>query len=150
LFTFQETHYHCNNFLFIFGLNKNKQTFKLYNMKKYIVTSLFSLFLIVGASLVLTATEVKEKEKKSGCCSSAKVEMTQTAAVEKAGCESAAEVKATKASGCTGEVKATTASNVSDCASACTGTKIQTASAPGECTKVPAGVGTQRAENTRP
>jgi hypothetical protein len=124
-------------------------------MKKYFLTSVLSLFLIVGTGVVLTATE-----KKEGCCSSktaeaaksasecsgtatavqtaakecgdketttqsADVQMIQTSTVEKAGCTGTA-VKAE----CSGS-------------SATTTTAVQTKA--GECTKAPAGVSGQRA-----
>ncbi len=103
-------------------------------MRKYILTSLMSLFLIAGVSMVLTATESKDKEKTSACCSS-KAEATQTASVE--GAKACGTSKTAEKAACTDEAKATKTSAKAGCASA---------AAPGECTKKPSGVSSQRAE----
>jgi hypothetical protein len=104
-------------------------------MKKYFLTALFSLLIIVGVSFVLTATE---KDRKS-CCSSAKVENTQTSSVE------AAEATAVS---CTGEAKVATTETSAGASSCCASKATPTSAAAGECTKVPAGTGSQRANST--
>jgi len=146
-----------NNFLFNFGLNKNKQhnksnlkIQKLMTMKKYFLTSIMSLFIIAGTSLLLTATEKDEKAKTecssskvettqasaSDCCSS-KAKATQTASVEKSDCGS----KSTQANQ-SDEVEfiqtANTSEAKSDCTSAaakadCGEAKATTTAAQSEC-----------------
>ncbi len=132
-------------------------------MKKYILTSLMSLLLIAGTSIMLTATETERKEKASTCCSSnvKTAEATQTAAA-KSGCEETAKAaacagktaesaccasKETKADAQTEEVKVLQTSTSSAAAAGCTGTSAVKASGPqpGECTKVPSGIRSQQA-----
>ncbi len=165
-------------FLFIFGLNKNKhqnllQSKKKLYMKKYILTSVMSLFLVLGAGLILTATETEtKKETAKSCCSGKTVEAVQTASsctgVEKTQTASAAtksscadksadaaccSSKATKADAESGEVQMiqTSSAAKSSCtgssAASCTGTKATQVAGPqpGECTKVPSGVKSQQA-----
>ncbi|MFP4288733.1 MAG: hypothetical protein ACLFQS_05710 [Bacteroidales bacterium] len=127
-----------NNFLFNFGLNKNKQhnksnlkIQKLMTMKKYFLTSIMSLFIIAGTSLLLTATEKDEKAKTecssskvettqasaSDCCSS-KAKATQTASVEKTGKSDCGD-KATQANQ-TDDVEFIQTANTSEAKSECT------------------------------
>ncbi|MFW6352205.1 MAG: hypothetical protein ACOC2E_07435 [Bacteroidota bacterium] len=127
-----------NNFLFNFGLNKNKQhnksnlkIQKLMTMKKYFLTSIMSLFIIAGTSLLLTATEKDEKAKtecssakvetteasNSGCCKS-KAKATQTASVEKTGKSDCGD-KATQANQ-TDDVEFIQTANTSEAKSECT------------------------------
>ena len=59
-------------------------------MKKYILTSLMSLILIAGTSILLTATETEKKEKASTCCTSdITAEVTKTAEVSSCGTSTA-------------------------------------------------------------
>ncbi len=144
-------------------------------MKKYILTSLMSLFLVVGAGLMLTATETETKKETAKSCCSEKatetaqavstctgVEKTQTAATTaKAGCaDKSADAaccsskKETKASAESDEVQMiqTSSASQSSCtgsaaAASCTGSKTQQVAGPqpGECTKVPSGIRSQQA-----
>jgi hypothetical protein len=126
-------------------------------MKKYFMTSVLSLFLIVGTGLVLTATEKKES---SGCCSSKTAEAVQTSASDCSGTAKAEKAaascgdKETKAEATSGDVQVIQASNVekSGCTSAaaaseCTGSSTikATSAESGDCKKVPSGVSGQRA-----
>jgi len=124
-------------------------------MKKYFMTSLLSLFLIVGTGLVLTATE---KKQTSGCCSSKTAEAVQTASSD---CSGAAKVqtaaascgdKETKAETTSADVQVLQTSNAekSGCTSAaaateCTGSSVTKTTEAGDCKKVPSGVSGQRA-----
>lgn len=74
-------------------------------MKKYILTSLMSLILIAGTSILLTATETEKKEKASTCCTSDKTaEVTKTAEAT-SNCSSTTEATA-KATECAGKSSA--------------------------------------------
>ncbi|MBW6481337.1 MAG: hypothetical protein K0B37_18070 [Bacteroidales bacterium] len=129
-------------------------------MKKYILTSVMSLFLIAGTSILLTATETERKEKTSTCCSSEKTaEVTKTA--EAASCCSSI---STKASAESSDVQMIQTSTSSAAASGCTGTSTTAVSScsgssattiqasgpqPGECTKVPSGIRSQQANSDK-
>lgn len=107
-----------------------------------------SLFLIAGTSLVLTATE---KSEKAGCCSSKTTEAVQTSADE-SGAEavktgSACGDKATETNAASSDVQMIQTNNVekTDCSGSAATTTTAVRTQAGECTKVPAGVGNQRA-----
>ncbi len=121
-------------------------------MKKYFLTSLLSLFLIAGTGLVLTATEKTEKE---GCCSSKTTEAVQTSADESgtAAVQTGSDCgeKASEAKTDCSDVQTIQTTNVekTDCSGSAAATTTATQTQAGECTKVPAGVGNQRASRER-
>ena len=110
-------------------------------MKKYILTSVMSLILIAGTSILLTATETEKKEKDSTCCNSKETaEVIQTAeasscgaskaqatakaseCAEKSNADACCSGKATKASAESSDVQMIQTGTSSSAASGCTGT----------------------------
>jgi hypothetical protein len=115
-------------------------------MKKYFFTSVFSLLLIAGVSLTASACPPKnaststaaktECENKTTSSEVQAVQTVQTSNEAKSSC-SASSTATTEAA----------QSGSSCCASAVQ--TVNTQKAEGECTKIPAGVGQQRADRER-
>jgi hypothetical protein len=137
-------------------------------MKKVILTSIFSLFLIAGAGLLLNATETERKQEAKTSCCSATAEKTseaatcagKTTAEKSEGCcsgEKSAEATAIQTSnaekkeGCcssAAEASVEKAVETSKAAGSCSGGSVQTiqtaSSQAGECVKRPAGLRAQQ------